>query len=128
MSEHRSQPELLIPQAMLSRAASELSAKYSGGLFPQTVERYVFESYAALRRTSTAPIPNRSPTILSRPLTSSCRWAAVMPAPFAPASRTWTGTSRTPTAGPSPTFAVSETTSTPESANSSPELTSPIPA
>lgn len=45
-------PELLMPQAVLSRAANDLAAKYSGVFSPQTVERYVFESYAALRRTS----------------------------------------------------------------------------
>jgi protein-tyrosine-phosphatase len=52
MSEHRAQPELLMPQAVLSRTAETLSAKYAGIFSPQTVERYVFESYTALRRTS----------------------------------------------------------------------------
>ncbi|MFY2791289.1 arsenate reductase ArsC [Rhodococcoides fascians A21d2] len=52
MSEHRAQPELLMPQAVLSRTAEELSAKYTGVFSPQTVERYVFESYTALRRTA----------------------------------------------------------------------------
>ena len=45
-------PELLMPQAVLSRAAADLAAKYAGVFSPQTVERYVFESYAALRRTA----------------------------------------------------------------------------
>jgi protein-tyrosine-phosphatase len=45
-------PELLMPQAVLSRAAGNLAAKYAGVFSPQTVERYVFESYAALRRTA----------------------------------------------------------------------------
>lgn len=45
-------PELLMPQAVLSRAAQGLAAKYAGVFSPQTVERYVFESYAALRRTA----------------------------------------------------------------------------
>lgn len=44
--------ELLMPQAVLSRAAQNLAAKYAGVFSPQTVERYVFESYAALRRTA----------------------------------------------------------------------------
>lgn len=52
MFEHRAQPELLMPQAVLSRTAETLSAKYTGIFSPQTVERYVFESYTALRRTS----------------------------------------------------------------------------
>ncbi|MFZ2177989.1 MAG: arsenate reductase ArsC [Rhodococcus sp. (in: high G+C Gram-positive bacteria)] len=52
MSEHRAQPELLMPQAILSRTAADLSAKYTGIFSPQTVERYVFESYTALRRTA----------------------------------------------------------------------------
>lgn len=44
--------ELLMPQAVLSRAAQNLAAKYAGVFSPQTVERYVFESYTALRRTA----------------------------------------------------------------------------
>ncbi|MBE7191357.1 MAG: arsenate reductase ArsC [Gordonia polyisoprenivorans] len=52
MSEHRAQPELLMPQAALSRTAERLSERYVGVFSPQTVERYVFESYTALRRTS----------------------------------------------------------------------------
>ncbi|ORI25612.1 arsenate reductase ArsC [Rhodococcus sp. 1168] len=48
----RAQPELLMPQAVLSRTAERLSEKYTGIFSPQTVERYVFESYTALRRTS----------------------------------------------------------------------------
>ncbi|MBC2644916.1 MULTISPECIES: three-helix bundle dimerization domain-containing protein [unclassified Rhodococcus (in: high G+C Gram-positive bacteria)] len=49
---HRAQPELLMPQAVLSRNAEDLAAKYTGVFSPQTVERYVFESYTALRRTA----------------------------------------------------------------------------
>lgn len=44
--------ELLLPQAVLSRAAQNLATKYAGVFSPQTVERYVFESYAALHRTA----------------------------------------------------------------------------
>lgn len=64
MSEHRAQPELLMPQALLSRTAAVLSEKYEGVFSPQTVERYVFESYTALRRTST--IHNHLPTLAGR--------------------------------------------------------------
>ncbi|WP_338888826.1 arsenate reductase ArsC [Rhodococcus sovatensis] len=52
MSEHRAQPELLMPQAVLSRTAERLAAEYEGIFSMQTVERYVFESYTSLRRTS----------------------------------------------------------------------------
>lgn len=43
---------LLMPQAVLTRAAQHLAARYDGVFSPQTVERYVFESYASLRRTA----------------------------------------------------------------------------
>jgi protein-tyrosine-phosphatase len=49
----REQPALLMPQAQLSATAAELAAAYEGVFSAQTVERYVFESYAALRRTAT---------------------------------------------------------------------------
>ncbi|ANS31455.1 arsenate reductase [Rhodococcus opacus] len=48
----RAQPELLMPQAVLSRTGEHLAVKYTGVFSPQTVERYVFESYTALRRTA----------------------------------------------------------------------------
>lgn len=50
--EHRAQPELLMPHVVLGRSAADLAAKYEGVVSRQTVERCVFESYAALRRTS----------------------------------------------------------------------------
>lgn len=52
----REQPTLLMPQAQLSATAAELAAKYEGVFSAQTVERYVFESYAALRRTATVSL------------------------------------------------------------------------
>ncbi len=52
MNEHRAQPDLLSPQAVLSRTAQDLAEKYVGVFSAQTVERYVFESYTALRRTA----------------------------------------------------------------------------
>jgi len=45
-------PSLLMPHAVLSRAAADLAERYTGVFTPQTVERYVFESYTALRRTA----------------------------------------------------------------------------
>ena len=50
--EHRAQPELLMPHTVLARTAADLAAKYEGVVSRQTVERCVFESYTALRRTS----------------------------------------------------------------------------
>ncbi|PYE11728.1 protein-tyrosine-phosphatase [Williamsia limnetica] len=64
MSEHRAQPELLMPQALLSRTAETLADRYNGVFSPQTVERYVFESYTALRRTAT--IYNHLPALAGR--------------------------------------------------------------
>ena len=48
----RTQPALLMPEAVLRRSAQDLSTKYAGVFSPETVERYVFESYTALRRTA----------------------------------------------------------------------------
>lgn len=55
MSQHsdRHQPELLVPEAMLRRAADHLTGRYTGIFSPETVESAVFESYAALRETAT---------------------------------------------------------------------------
>ena len=39
-SSHRAQPELLMPQALLSRTAERLAAEYEGIFSTQTVERY----------------------------------------------------------------------------------------
>ena len=52
MDRETTPPDLLMPQAVLSRAAHNLAAKYAGVFSAQTVERYVFESYASLRRTA----------------------------------------------------------------------------
>ncbi|MFX1787234.1 arsenate reductase ArsC [Prescottella equi] len=55
MSQHvdRHQSELLVPEAVLRRAAEHLAGRYVGVFSPETVERTVFESYAALRETAT---------------------------------------------------------------------------
>lgn len=45
-------PELLMPQALLSRTAEQLARKFEGVFSAETVGRYVFESYTALRRTA----------------------------------------------------------------------------
>lgn len=49
---HAAPAGLLMPQAVLSRAAEQLAHKFEGVFSAQTVERYVFESYTALRRTA----------------------------------------------------------------------------
>ncbi len=64
MSEHAAQPELLMPQAVLHRSAEHLAEKYAGVFSAQTVERMVFESYAALRRT--AKIHTHLPSLATR--------------------------------------------------------------
>jgi len=46
------QPGLLMPEAVLTRTATELARRFSGVFSPETVQRYVFESYTALRRTA----------------------------------------------------------------------------
>jgi protein-tyrosine-phosphatase len=48
----KGQPPLLMPQAVLSRTAADLADRFAGVFTPQTVERYVFESYTALHRTA----------------------------------------------------------------------------
>lgn len=48
----RGQPELLMPQAVLTRAAARLAERFEGVFSAQTVQRYVFESYTALFRTA----------------------------------------------------------------------------
>lgn len=49
---HPAPPELLMPVAVLSRTAEKLARKFEGVFSAETVERYVFESYTALRRTA----------------------------------------------------------------------------
>ena len=70
-------PELLMPQALLSRTAERLAVQYRGIVSEQTVERVVFESYTALRRTATG---NGWVCVASwRPTAKQCRfcWAWV---------------------------------------------------
>ena len=51
-TERRSQPGLLMPQAQLEASAARLARTYQGVFSAQTVQRYVMESYTALRRTA----------------------------------------------------------------------------
>lgn len=46
------QPGLLMPEAALARAAQHLAGRFSGIFSAETVQRYVVESYTALRRTA----------------------------------------------------------------------------
>ena len=56
---------LLSDTAVLERVAREIATKFTGVFSPETVDRYVFESYTALRRTAKirihlAPLTTRS--------------------------------------------------------------------
>jgi arsenate reductase len=56
------QPSLLAPEALLLRAADDLAGQFVGAFGKETIERYVFDSYTALRHTatSTTHLPNLS--------------------------------------------------------------------
>ena len=58
----RQQPALAAPQALLLRAADDLATKFVGVFGKETVERCVFDSYTALRRTAriTTHLPSLS--------------------------------------------------------------------
>lgn len=60
----RSTPALLMPERLLERTAEQLAARFTGVISPETVERYVMESYTALRRT--ARITTHLPALASR--------------------------------------------------------------
>ncbi|TQL48883.1 protein-tyrosine-phosphatase [Homoserinimonas aerilata] len=49
----KAMPGLAYPEDYLKRLAAELAEKYAGVFNPETVERYVLESYTGLLRTST---------------------------------------------------------------------------
>ena len=53
ISARRGLPGLSYPEEYLRRLSAELSAKFAGVFAPETVERYVLESYTGLLRTST---------------------------------------------------------------------------
>lgn len=46
------QPDMHIDQRVLERVSADLAARFAGTFSPETVERYVFESYTALARTA----------------------------------------------------------------------------
>ncbi len=46
------QPALLMPEAVLNRTAEDIAGRFAGVFSKETVARYVFESYTALRRTA----------------------------------------------------------------------------
>lgn len=64
MSTERSLPGLLTPEAALHRLADDLAARFTGVFARETVDRYVFESYTALRRT--AKVTTHLPALTSR--------------------------------------------------------------
>ncbi|WP_157156697.1 arsenate reductase ArsC [Diaminobutyricimonas sp. LJ205] len=53
VSSRRGMPGLAYPEEYLRRLAGDLSERFAGVFSPETVERYVLESYASLLRTST---------------------------------------------------------------------------
>ncbi|WP_231861124.1 three-helix bundle dimerization domain-containing protein [Kocuria palustris] len=46
------QPTNTLDTRVLQRSAAHLAERYAGIFSPETVERYVFESYATLSRTA----------------------------------------------------------------------------
>ncbi|NEK84746.1 arsenate reductase ArsC [Blastococcus saxobsidens] len=60
----KSLPGLLTPEAALHRLADELAARFTGVFARETVDRYVFESYTALRRT--AKVTTHLPALTAR--------------------------------------------------------------
>lgn len=63
LSERRGLPGLTFPEEYLRRLAGDLTGRFAGIFTPETVERYVLESYAALLRTSTVSAHLASRTI-----------------------------------------------------------------
>lgn len=53
MTWEKGQDPLLSPESVLQRAAERLAAQFTGMVGAETVERVVYESYAALARTAT---------------------------------------------------------------------------
>ena len=58
------QPGLLLPQALLLRAADDLAVRFAGVFGKETVERCVFDSYTALARS--AKVTTHLPTLAVR--------------------------------------------------------------
>lgn len=57
-------PGLLSPEHVLHTIAEELTARFAGTFTAETIERYVFESYAALART--AKVTSHLPALTDR--------------------------------------------------------------
>lgn len=59
LSANKGLPGLLSPEAELDRIAADLADRFQGAFAPETVERYVYESYTALARSAkvTAHLP-----------------------------------------------------------------------
>lgn len=64
MSERRGQAALLSPETVLQRASRRLAGQFTGIVNEETVERVVFESYAALARTAT--VSTHLPSLATR--------------------------------------------------------------
>ena len=64
MNGRRGQDGLLAPDSVLQRAAERLAHQFSGMVSEETVERVMFESYAALART--AAVTTHLPTVTEK--------------------------------------------------------------
>lgn len=64
MNAQRGQEGLLPPDSVLHRAAERLAQQFAGMVSEETVERVVFESYAALART--ANVSTHLPTVTEK--------------------------------------------------------------
>jgi arsenate reductase (thioredoxin) len=81
VSSRRGLPGLAYPERYLQTLASDLSVRFAGTFNPETVERYVLESYAALLRTSTvkAHLANRVTRFATDRLTALAQAKGALP-------------------------------------------------
>ena len=81
ISERRGLPGLADPEEYLKRLAARLSVEFAGTFNPETVERYVLESYTALLRTATvkAHLANRVTRFASDRLTALAQATGALP-------------------------------------------------
>ncbi len=81
LSQRRGLPGLAYPEEYLKRLAADLSTEFAGTFNPETVERYVLESYASLLRTATvkAHLANRVTRFASDRLTALAQAKGALP-------------------------------------------------
>lgn len=83
LSNRRGLPGLSYPEEYLKRLASELVSKFIGIFGPETIERYVLESYTGLLRTSTvrAHLANNTARFAADRLTALAQAKGSLPRP-----------------------------------------------